>query len=73
MKNKSQKLYDKLIKFKDKPKFHTWGFSAKGYQNWMKEALSTDAYLVAVGIEFFKTKGVENEYTDYVKDIIYGE
>lgn len=66
-------LLNKLNKFKTTKKFLTYGFSPKGYYDWMQEAKELTPYLSMIGIEYFVTKGEENDvtkfYTDVLKDL----
>lgn len=68
---RQKQLIDKLLKFKDTKKFKTWGFSHKGYHEWMDEAKEINPYLSVLGIEFYKSGGVHTDYSEWcIKQIL---
>jgi hypothetical protein len=63
-------LLKKLNSFKKRKKFLTWGFSPKGYYDWMQEAKELIPYLAALGIEYYISKGEETDITKFYTEVI---
>lgn len=64
------KLLNKLNNFKSRKKFLTWGFSPKGYHDWMQEAKELTPYLSALGIEYYISKGEETDITKFYTEVM---
>ena len=63
-------LLNKLNSFKNRKKFLTYGFSPKGYHDWMQEAKELTPYLSLLGMEYYINKGNENDYTDFCTQLL---
>lgn len=83
---KTKNLYLELIKFKDNPDFHVFGFAIGGpYNDWLKKvelleqapnsnSLLEEGLVVGdlkmLGLEYMKSKGKKTEYTRFIVPVI---